>query len=80
MYKWYANCAAVVLDSNTEFKDRCTRGWCSIRRGNSCYSVRIYKGSEAFLIDEIGQKATPRSLYTASSSEPLIRICNENPG
>jgi hypothetical protein len=28
MYKWYANCAAVVLDSETELKEWSTRGWC----------------------------------------------------
>jgi Heterokaryon incompatibility protein (HET) len=28
MYKWYANCAAVVLDSGTPLKTWCKRGWC----------------------------------------------------
>jgi hypothetical protein len=28
MYKWYANCAAVVLDSGTPLDIWCSRGWC----------------------------------------------------
>jgi hypothetical protein len=28
MYKWYASCAAVVLDSGTPLKVWCDRGWC----------------------------------------------------
>ncbi|KAG2183085.1 hypothetical protein INT44_006066 [Umbelopsis vinacea] len=28
MYKWYASCAAVVLDSGTSLKEWCDRGWC----------------------------------------------------
>ncbi|KAI8582097.1 hypothetical protein K450DRAFT_278483 [Umbelopsis ramanniana AG] len=28
MYKWYANCAAVVLDSDTPLSIWCKRGWC----------------------------------------------------
>jgi hypothetical protein len=28
MYKWYASCAAVVLDSGTSLKTWCKRGWC----------------------------------------------------
>ncbi|CAO3674635.1 unnamed protein product [Umbelopsis ramanniana] len=28
MYKWYASCAAVVLDSGTTLEKWCSRGWC----------------------------------------------------
>jgi hypothetical protein len=28
MYKWYASCAAVVLDSGTTLAKWCSRGWC----------------------------------------------------
>ncbi|KAI8582099.1 hypothetical protein K450DRAFT_229012 [Umbelopsis ramanniana AG] len=28
MYKWYASCAAVVLDSDTPLSTWCKRGWC----------------------------------------------------
>ncbi|KAI9289118.1 hypothetical protein BC943DRAFT_377339 [Umbelopsis sp. AD052] len=34
MYKWYANCAAVVLDSDTTLKEWRTRGWC-LQEGGS---------------------------------------------
>ncbi|CAO3692900.1 unnamed protein product [Umbelopsis ramanniana] len=30
MYKWYSNCAAVVLDSDTPLNTWCERGWCLI--------------------------------------------------
>ncbi|KAI9289117.1 ankyrin repeat-containing domain protein [Umbelopsis sp. AD052] len=56
MYKWYANCAAVVLDSHTPLEEWRMRGWCLQEGGAAGILCGMTRGGHIATIQTLAAK------------------------